>query len=101
MKMPPVPQIIEDNHFFKYAYYLLLIVFSFIIVIFVLVKPFVGKTQSEMHQNISDWFSRTFSPVKNLMDNKLASAYIDNTGAVHTYITTPEDRISLLEQIGI
>jgi hypothetical protein len=96
-----LPDIIENTSFIKPGYWLVLAIFSFIVIVFIFVYPFIGKTSSEMHNNINDWATKISRPIKQAFDSQLEKAYIDNNGAVHTYITEYSGRTNILDEIGI
>lgn len=96
-----LPDMIENNLFLKTGYYLVLSILGVMIFFFIFVYPFIGKTYTEMHNNINEWTSKISRPIKQALDSQLEKTYIDNNGAVHTYITEYVDRTNILDEMSI
>lgn len=93
------PDIINETPFFKYGYYLLLAVCFFILIAYILIRPFVGKTEGEVKMAVNSWFGSVFTPVQSALNSKLNDVYVDSNGAVRAYIS--DERRKILEEISI
>ena len=96
-----LPDIIESNSFLKTEYWVALAIFGVMMIFFIFIYPFIGKTYTEMHNNINKWTSKISRPIKQALDSQLEKTYIDNNGAVHTYITEYVDRTNILDEMSI
>ncbi len=54
-----------------------------------------------MHNNINEWAAKISRPIKQVFDSQLEKTYIDNNGAVHTYITEYAERTNILDEMSI
>ncbi len=96
-----MPQIIRENPPLKYAYYLLLAASIFLLIGFIFIRPFIGKTALQMQEGVNTWVSSLTAPIKNVLESQIERAYIDKNGAVHTYMTGSDYRTNILDEIRL